>query len=233
MGVDAAHCPNTPLADVEKLFPTTRPCENCPIPPAWASPLTCKWVDNASTTQSGTQMLLLAGLMHRWLATFLDGDSHEMVATKPLLEERANLRQQIESFKPVAQTSTSEADSMYESCRWASLVLLAVGKQSIPIHIAGKQERLRPRLAKRLRMTDLSSLWGSHRGLLLWVMAVCYFVTAGKCFPLMCTTIWTRLGHEMAMSPYCSEIAIKQLKRLKTFESICCPTELTTSALTT
>ena len=225
VAIEAANHSNTLLVDVENLFPVTASCENCFTPVDWISPLTCHWVYNHSNLEP--QVLLLAGLMHRWLATFLDRDIHKLVPTGSLLEERASLRQQIEAFESVAGASNSEAGAMYESCRWASLVLLAVEKQSIPIHVAAKCVRIRPRLVRRLRMTDLSGLWGTHRGLLFWVTAVCYFATAGQCFPLICTTLFARFTQEIAMSSSCSEIAIKPLRRLKTFESLCCCAELT------
>lgn len=227
MAIEAAYDPTTVLADVENLFPAISPCENCSIPVAWASPLTCKWVENVSTTQIEIRISLFAELMHRWLATFLDGDGCKQVQTERLMEERATLRQQIGRLEPVARISNREGDAMYESCRWASLVLLAVEKQGIPIRVAAKQVRFRPRLVRRLRMTDLSQLWGTRRGLLLWVTAVCYSATAGQCFPLICTTLLARFMQEISMSPYCFEIAVKPLKRLKLFESMCCFPELT------
>ena len=173
-------------------------------------------------------MLLLARLMHRWLVTFLDVECHQVLPTETLLDERAMLRQQVERFEPVSATSHSESDAMYESCRWASLVLLAVEEKGIPIQLAAKHHvRIRPRLVRRLRMTNLTDLWGPHRGLLFWVTAVCYFATAGQCFPLICTTLFARFTQEFAMSPYCFEIAIKPLKRLKTFENLCLFSEFT------
>jgi hypothetical protein len=170
-------------------------------------------------------MLRLARLTHRWLATFLDGDSQIQVPTEELLEERRRLRQEIDAFLPVARTSNSEMEAMYECCRWASFVLLTVEKFSVPIYIAAKQVRIHPRLIRRLRMTDLSNLWGPRRGLLFWVAAVCDFATAGQCFPLLCTALLARLAQEIAMLDCCSEVAIKPLKRLKYFESLCCHPE--------
>ena len=227
MAIEAAHCPNTSLADVETLFPIAGGCEKCSIPADWASPLTCLWLDDDPPAHMTRQIPLLAGFVHRWLATFLDGDCRELLPSETMLDERAILREQIERFEPVSATSNSESDAMYESCRWASLVLLAVEEQGIPIHIAAKHVRIRPRLVRRLRMTDLSSLWGARRGLLFWVTSVCYFATAGQCFPLICTTLFARFTQEFAMSPYCSEIAIRPLRRLKTFESLCISSEST------
>jgi len=224
MAIEAGNPLNTP-GNVGDLFLATGPCENCSLPAEWTSPLTCQWFDETSTTYVETQMLLLAGLMHKWLSTFLDGDSQIKVPTQVLLEERTSLRDRIEGFVPVARTSNMEADAMYESCRWASLVLLAVEKLSVPIHVVAKHVRIRPRLITRLRITDLSNLWGTCKGLLFWVNAICHFATAGQCFPLLCETLFARFVQEVAMSDSCSEIAIKPLRRLKQFESLCCRSE--------
>lgn len=231
MAIDAASYLNTPLEDVQSLFPTTAPCQNCSISFEWASPLTCQWIEDESTMREGSQMLQLARLVYRWLATFLDGDSDQVPAGESTLDVRAALRQQIESFAPVPQTSNNEADAMYECCRWACLVLLAVERDGVPIHVVARYVRIRPRLIRRLRMTGLSSLWGVHRGLLFWIAAVCHYATAGQCFPLMCTTLFARFTQEMAMSESCFEIAIKPLRRLKTFESLCCRPGLRTQAV--
>jgi hypothetical protein len=163
--------------------------------------------------------------MQRWLSTFLDGNADVAVLTKHVLQDRRELRQRIESFEPVAAASTPELEAMYECCRWASLVMLAVESLSIPIHAAAKQIRIQPRLIRRLRMTDLRNLWGIRRGLLFWVTSVCHFSTAGQCFPLLGTTIFARITQDIALSNYCSESAIKPLKRLKKFESLCCTQE--------
>lgn len=108
------------------------------------------------------------------------------------------------------------------ACRWASLMPLAVEKLRISIHVAAKHVRIRPRLIKRLRTTDLSNLWDARKGLLFWVVAICYSATAGQCFPLLTRTVFARFTPQMAMSDCCSEIAIKPLRRLKLFESSCC-----------
>jgi hypothetical protein len=222
MALEAANHLYTPLDDVENLFPTTEPCKNCAIPADWTSPLSCQWLHETLTGPVETQMLLLTVLVSTWLATFLDGDSHILIPTKKSLEERANLRQKIEKCVLVAKTSNIEAVAMYECCRWASMVLLTVEKLCIPIHVAAKHVRIRPRLVSRLRMTDLSSLWGIRKGLLFWVTIICHFATARQCFPLLCTTLLARMTQEIATSDCCSEIAIKPLKRLKKFESLCC-----------
>jgi len=167
-------------------------------------------------------MLLLAGLVHGWLATFLDRDSNRMVSSGELLEERASLRQRIEGFLPMARNSNVEAEARYECCRWASLILLAVDKLSIPILVAAKHVRFSPRLTQCLRMTDLPQLWGIRKGLLFWVTAVCHFATVGQCYPLLCTALLARFSQEFAMSDCCSETAIKPLRKLKQFESLCC-----------
>lgn len=167
-------------------------------------------------------MLLLAGLMHRWLATFVEGDIDKLIPTITLLEDRASLRRRIECFTPAVRSSDAEKEAMYESCRWASMVLLAVEKLSIPIHVAAKHVQIRPTVTRRLRMTELSNLWGIRRGLLFWVTAVAYHATAGQCFPLLSTTLIARFAQEMAMLECCSEIAIKPLRKLKDFEGLCC-----------
>jgi hypothetical protein len=219
---DAANQLNTPLLNVESLFPAVAQCRSCSIPADWSSPLTCQWIRGISTAHAEAPMLLLAELVSAWLATFLTGDSQIIVPTKRLLENRTNLRQKIERCVPAAKTSNIEALAMFECCRWASMILLAVDKMGIPIHVAARHVRIQPRLVRRLRMTDLSTLWGSHKGLLFWVTATCYFATARQCFPLLCTTILAPFTQAMAMSDCCSEIVIKPLRRLKTFEGLCC-----------
>jgi hypothetical protein len=220
--IEPANPLNTPLEDFGDLFPAAGPCEHCFIPANWISPLTCRWLDQTPETPVESQLLLLTGLTHRWLATFLDGDSHEVMPTQILLEERAKLRQKIVSFPPVAGSSHIESEAMYECCRWASLILLAVEKLRVPVHVAAKHVRIQPRLVRRLRMTDLANLWGIRKGLLFWVAATCHFATFGQCFPLLCTTLFARFTQEIAMLDYCSEIALKPLRRLKEFESLCC-----------
>jgi hypothetical protein len=122
----------------------------------------------------------------------------------------------------MARESTIEAEAMYECCRWGSLVLLAMEQLSVPIHVAAKHVRIQPRLVRRLRMTDLSNLWGVRRGLLFWVVTICHFATAKQCFPLLCTALLARFSQEIAMRECCAEIGIKPLRRLKQLESLCC-----------
>jgi hypothetical protein len=222
MAIEAANHLNTLFADVGDLFPATDPSGNCSIPNHWTSPLTWQWLEGSAETQIETPILLVAGLTHGWLATFLDRDGHELVPTVELLEMRASLREMIEEFMPASKAANNETDAMYECCRWASLVLLAVEKLGIPIHVAAKLVRIRPRLVKRLRMTDLTNLWGPRRGLLFWVVTICHFAVAGQCFPLLCTALLARCAQEMAMLSCCTEISVKPLKRLKLFESLCC-----------
>jgi hypothetical protein len=222
MALEAADHLNTPLADVGNLFPTTGPCQHYDIPEQWISPLTYQWVDKTSTTYIETQMLLLTSLTHKWLATFLDKDSLVLTLTNELLQERVTLRQQIESFAPASKSSDVEAEAMYDCCRRVSLVLLAAEKRGVPIHVAAKHVESKPKITKLFRKTDLSGLWGNHKGLLFWVAATCQFATAGQCFPLLCTTLLARLVQELSMSNTCAETAINSLKRLKQFESSCC-----------
>jgi len=197
-------------------------CKNCSIPAEWASPLTCRWGDEVSTTHTERQTLLLVGLIHKWLATFLDRDINQFVLKEDQLKERASLRRYIEGFLPIANNSNVEIEAIYECCRWASLILLAVDKSCIPIHVAAKQIRISPRLTTRLSMTDLSQLWGNRKGLLFWVTAVCHFATAGRCYALLCRALLARFAQELAMSDCCHHIALKPLWRLKQFESFCC-----------
>jgi hypothetical protein len=149
---------------------------------------------------------------------------------RKLLEERASLRQRIDGFLPLARKSYGEAEARYEYCRWASLILLKVGKLTIPIHVAARHVLISPRHTQCLRMTDMSQLWGIHKGLLFWVTAVCHFATVGQCYPLLCTAFLARFTQEFAMSDYCSEIAIKPLRRLKQFETLCCNPEFQAEA---
>jgi len=222
MAIEAAEYLHTPLDDIGDLFPHMDPCENCSIPPQWRSPLTCQWIHDASAPSVERQMIVLAGLVHRWLGTFFDYDSCKLAPNIDAQEARAWLRRKIERYSPIAGTSIVEAEAMYECCRWASLILLAVEELGIPFHAAAKRVRIQPRLVRRLRMTDLSNLWGPRRGLLFWVAAICHFCTAGECFPLLTTTLFARFATQMAMLDCCSEIAIKPLRRLKLFESLCC-----------
>ena len=221
MAIEATSGPITRLADVEDLFPAVNPCENCFIPHPWTSPLTCLWLHASTTTPPETPMLLLVHLVHRWLTTLLDRNGQGILPSAKLLEERRNLRRRIELFEPAPRDS-NEAEAMYECCRWASLILLTTEELSIPMCVAAKIVRIQPRLVTRLRTTNLSNFWGAHKGLLLWVVAICHVVTVNQCFPLLSTAMMARFAQEMAMSEYCSEIAIKPLKRLKQFESLCC-----------
>jgi hypothetical protein len=222
MALETANRLYTPLVEIKSLFPLTVPCQGCSIPDEWTSPLTCQWHSEVSKSSVENRMILLAGFVGRWLSTFVDSDSYILAPTRESLKKRAILRQEIEWCIILHDSLDQEAISMYESCRWAALILLAVEKMGVPIHVAAKHVQMRPRLCRRLRMTDLSSLWGMHKGLLFWVTTTCQFATAGQCFPLLSTTILARLTQEMAVLDCCSDIAIKPLKRLKTFESLCC-----------
>lgn len=232
MAVEAANYPNTSVVNVGDLFPPAHPFQNSSIPDYWTSPLTSQKPDIVSTSQIETQIVQLAKFVHRWLATFPDEENDRPVPSDEVLEERVILRQMIECFTPITRTSNSELEAMYECCRWASLILLSIEKLHIPMHVAAKHVRIKPRLLKRLRMTDLTNLWGIRKGLLFWVTAICHFSSAGQCFPLLCTTLFARFAQEMAMSDCCYEIAIKPLRRLKLFESLCCRPDQTIKVMT-
>lgn len=207
-------------------MPAIDSCKDCSFPVHWTSPLTCRWFYGTSKTHPEARMLLLTSLMHRWLATFVDGDGHRLMTTETVLEERAGLRQRVEQSEPMSRTTSVETEAMYESCRWASLILLSVERLRIPIHVAPKHVPDESRLVALLRKTDLLNLWGCRKGLLFWVVAVCHFSSAGKCLPLLCTTHFARFSHDLAMSDCCFEIAIKPLRKPKQFEPLCCRREL-------
>ncbi|KAF2672740.1 hypothetical protein BT63DRAFT_135270 [Microthyrium microscopicum] len=211
---------------IGRLMQAAAPSGSCSIPAEWTSPLTCDWVDRHAGSNTETyfesQMLLLASLTHKWFRTFVDEDSREPSPTPELLQERASLRQQIELFPPAAKDSHYEPEAMYECCRWASGLLLAVQRLGLPIKIAKDHSWIQPRLSKRLRMTDLPSLWGRHRGLLFWIISSCHFVTWGTCFPLLMTTMLAKFTQQIAMTDDWHDIAVVPLRRLKLFESICC-----------
>jgi hypothetical protein len=219
---ESAYNPRTALVDVESLFPPTDPCRDCTIPADWASPLTCQFVYETTTVEIESQTLLIAELTHKWLGTFLDGDSKVLVPTEERLRQRASFRQQLERFGAAEKNSDIEAVHIYEGCRWATRVLLTVEKMSISISAAEEYLESRPRPVQRLRMTNLANLWGKRRGLLFWITIVCHFSIAGHCFPLLCETLLAHFTHEMAMTTIGAEIGIKPLRRLKTFESLCC-----------
>lgn len=225
MATEPAHYMNGQPEDFGDLFPATTPRQHCSIPANWTSPLTCQWIFRNSTVHLESQMLLLAGLTHRWFATFIDDDGRELKSTQNVLEERESLRWQIELFEPATRGSNTELEAMYECCRWASLMLLAVERLCAPMHIAAKHMRIRPSLTKRLRTTNLSNLWGTYRGLLFWVATICHFAFAERCFALLITTLFARFTQEAATLDCFSDITITPLKRLKQFESLCCRLE--------
>jgi hypothetical protein len=170
-------------------------------------------------------MIHLAGLTHRWLATFFDEDGYNIKATSSDSHiQQQRLRRSIEQMICVETNDLhlSESEAMYESCRWASKVLLTVEQQQLPIYAAAQCVQIQPRLRRRLYMTDLPNLWEERKGLLFWVVAVCHFAVVGRCYALLTTTLFTAFTHHMALSEYCDEIALQPLRRLKLFESHCC-----------
>ncbi|KAL7917986.1 hypothetical protein ACQKWADRAFT_324188 [Trichoderma austrokoningii] len=221
----ALEAPNhlyTPLEDVEKLFPATDSSQQHAIPEDWMSPMTPQQANRTPVTHIEAQLLLLTSFTHKWLSTFLGVDNAILSLTDEILQERAVLYQRIKSFEPATEVNYSEAEAMYECCRRISLVLLAVAKEHIPIHAAVKHMEEKPNITKLLRMTDLPSLWGNHKGLLFWVAITVQFATARQCFPLLSTTLLAPLVQELSMSKVCAEVAVSSLKRLKIFENLCC-----------
>lgn len=138
IAIEAADYSSTPSADIETPFPVAGSSQDCPITVQWTSPLTPQWVDKSSTVHIESQMLLLARLVHNWLATFPEDGKHGSGSTGEILQTRADLHQRIESFTPSAKAQSEEAEAMYECCRRATLVLLAVEKLRIPIYTAAK-----------------------------------------------------------------------------------------------
>ncbi|KAL7904940.1 hypothetical protein GGI35DRAFT_489480 [Trichoderma velutinum] len=225
IAIEAADCQHTTPPEIEKLFSAITPCQGYIIPEQWISPLTpvtSQWIEKTSTVYIETRMLRLTTLIQKWLATFLDENDQLLHLTEELLRKREDLRKAIEAFAPATLKSNVEEDAMYECCRLVSSMLLAAEKLRIPIRAAAKHVEFKLNLTKSFRQTDLTNLWGKHKGLLFWVAATCQFATASQCFPLLCTTLLARLVQELSMSTIYTEIAISSLKRLKRFESLCC-----------
>lgn len=212
----------TPLEDVDKLFPTISSYQQCAIPDEWTSPITHQQADTIPTTRIEAQLLLFTNLVHMWLSTFLDKENAMSALTDEILQKRAAIRQRIESFEPATENGSSDTEIIYECCRRAGLILLAVAERKMPFHVAAKHVENKPSITKLLRMTDLPGLWGNRKGLLFWVAATLQFATARQCFPLLSTTLLAHLVQELSMSTACAEAAVNSLKRLKMFESLCC-----------
>ncbi|KAL7933081.1 hypothetical protein V8C35DRAFT_327860 [Trichoderma chlorosporum] len=209
-------------SEIEQQFPVTDLCQGCAVSAHWTSPFSCEWVETTPAADIESQMLLLAGLVHKWLATFFDGNHAVLALTDELLQKRINFRKAIENFAPATMNSNVKEEAMYECCRHVTSVLLASERQRISIHIAAKHLQLRPKITKLFPQTDLTNLWGRHRGLLFWVAVTYQCATASQCFPFLCTALLARLSQELSMSRICAEITVKSLKRLKFFESLCC-----------
>ncbi|KAI1614707.1 hypothetical protein EDD37DRAFT_410916 [Exophiala viscosa] len=219
--LEPAHL-NPLLLDDRALFPETCPHEST-IPSIWSSPLASRWYAKTPTTHAEAAMLALEEVVHGWFSTFLDDEDHPSFATQEVSEQRETLREEIVRIVSITKTPETGEEGMYECCRWASLMLLAVEEEGVPIPVAATHHvQIQPRLVRCLRMTDLSDLWGVHKGLLFWVAALCHAASAGQCFPLLCTTLLARFAQAISMSGYCSEMAIKPLRRLKAFEALCC-----------
>jgi hypothetical protein len=222
IALDATDHLYTPLQDVERLFPAISSSQQYAIPEEWMSPITHEQADKTPKTHIEAQLVLLTNLVYQWLSTFLDKDSAILATTEEILQERAALRQRIKSFEPAAESGSSETEIIYECCRRVGLILLAVAERNMPIHSAARHVENKPSLTKLLRMTDLSGLWGSRRGLLFWIAVTVQFATARQGFPLLSTTLLAPLVQELAMSKASTEAAVNSLKRLKVFESLCC-----------
>ncbi|KAL6690903.1 hypothetical protein J3F84DRAFT_403938 [Trichoderma pleuroticola] len=225
IAIEAADYLQTPPSETEKLFPGTAPHRGHAVPEQWRSPLTSlppQWPEEPSRVYIETRMLLLAALMQKWLATFLDENDQLLPLTQEVLQKRADLRETIESFAPATIKSNVEEEAMYECCRFVTSMLLAAEKLRIPIHAAAKHVESKLNMTQSFRQTDVTNLWGRHKGLLFWVAATCQFATASQCSPLLCTTLLARLVQELSMSNVYTEIAISSLKRLRQFESLCC-----------
>ncbi|KAL6815264.1 hypothetical protein GGI42DRAFT_338618 [Trichoderma sp. SZMC 28013] len=225
IAIEASDYLHTPPSETEKLFPATAPHQRYTVPEQWRSPLTpttSQWPEEPSTLSIEIRMLSLTTLMQKWLATFLDENNQLLPLTRELAQKRTDLREGIESFTPATITSNVEEEAMYECCRLVTSILLAAEKLRIPIHAAAKHVGSKLNLTQSFRQTDLTNLWGRHKGLLFWVAATCQFATASQCSPLLCTTLLARLVQELSMSNLYTEIAIGSLKRLKQFESLCC-----------
>ncbi|KAL6828850.1 hypothetical protein J3E69DRAFT_354470 [Trichoderma sp. SZMC 28015] len=225
MAIGDADCLHTTPPEIKKLFSATTPCQGCTVPEQWISPLTplaSQWQEDSSTVHNESPLMLLTALMQKWLATFLDENDQLLPLTQELLQKRADLREKIESFAPATMKSNAEEEAMCECCRHVISMLLTAEKLRIPIHAAAKHVESKLNLTKSFRQTDLTNLWGRHRGLLFWVAATCQFATASQCSPLLYTTLLARLVQELSMSNIYTEIALGSLKRLKQFEGLYC-----------
>lgn len=225
MAIGDADCLHTTPPEIKKLFSATTPCQGCTVPEQWISPLTplaSQWQEDSSTVYNESPLMLLTALMQKWLATFLDENDQLLPLTQELLRNRADLREKIETFAPAITKSSVEEEAMYECCRLVTSMLLTAEKLRISIHAASKHVESKINLTNSFRQTDLTNLWGRHKGLLFWVAATCQFATASQCSPLLYTTLLARLVQELSMSNIYTEIALASLKRLKQFESLCC-----------
>ncbi|KAL5092955.1 hypothetical protein Trisim1_000681 [Trichoderma cf. simile WF8] len=225
MAIGDADCLHTTPPEIKKLFSATTPCQGCTVPEQWISPLTpltSQWQEDSSTVYNEIPLMLLTALMQKWLGTFLDENDQLLPLTEELLRNRADLREKIENFSPAIMKPSVEEEAMYECCRLVSSMLLTAEKLRISIHAAAKHVESKINLTKSFRQTDLTNLWGKHKGLLFWVAATCQFATASQCSPLLYTTLLARLVQELSMSNIYTEIALGSLKRLKQFEGLCC-----------
>ncbi|GAM91173.1 hypothetical protein ANO11243_092200 [Dothideomycetidae sp. 11243] len=187
----------------------------------WTSPLTQQWTRDAATSARNPLIVLLSDHVHQWLMTFLDTDSRVVARTCAILAKRKELRVIIEVFLRQAQPTDTPCAAMYACCHWAATVMLKMEEDKTTIAAAALKVRIQPRLTRRLRMTNLDTLWDEYKGLLFWVTALCHEATLRHCFPLLTTAISTHFVHDMAMASYGWDVGVKPLNMLRTFEKLC------------
>ncbi|KAJ9637085.1 hypothetical protein H2204_005009 [Knufia peltigerae] len=112
LAIDAADHMDTPLANIEDLFPTLDDLKDTPLPAQWTSPLTHQWHCPKPITQPDSEMVTLADLIHCWLATFVDGDGNSLSPTDELLMKRAELRRKAEIHTAAARPPRTELEAI-------------------------------------------------------------------------------------------------------------------------
>jgi hypothetical protein len=188
----------------------------------WMSPMTTWWLDQQARTCLETPERALGRMLWSWVATFLLEDGQPCPVTSEVLEKRQCLRREIEHFIGVKIQVKNAQTAMLACCQWAATIMLKVDRHRMSISDAAFDTPIKPRLVTCLRMTDLSSLWDSNRGMLFWVVTICHRATAGRCFPLLSSALLARFAHESALSEHYHDVALIPLSRLDTFESLSC-----------